>query len=59
MSKESGIEKVALARLIDQHAPHGFAGVMRAPEDGCPVYVAAVALFDALGTCPIRAGESA
>jgi hypothetical protein len=40
--------KAAMTRLIDQHAPHGFAGVMRTPDDGCPVYVAAVALFDAI-----------
>lgn len=49
-------EKAAVARLIDQHAPHGFAGVMRAPDDGCPVYVAAAALFDALGTCALPPG---
>lgn len=41
--------KDAIAHLIDQHAPHGYAGVMRAPGDGCPIYVAAVVLFDALG----------
>ena len=33
-----------LAALIAEHAGHGFAGHMRAATDGCPVYVAAVAL---------------
>ena len=44
-----------LARLIEEHAPHGFAGHMRARDDGCPVYIAAVALDDALrqATCVI------
>lgn len=37
-----------LRALIAEHAPHGFAGFMRGPGDGCPVYVAAVALSDAL-----------
>lgn len=37
-----------LARLIAEHAPHGFAGVMRARSNGCSVYLAAVALDDVL-----------
>jgi len=37
-----------LAALIAEHASHGFAGYMRSSAAGCRVYVAAVALQDAL-----------
>ena len=47
----------ALAALVTEHAPHGFAGFMRGAKDGCQVYVAANALQDALRECatPARA----
>ena len=41
-------ERLSLRDLIREHGSHGFAGVMRARTDGCAVYVAAVALDDAL-----------
>jgi hypothetical protein len=41
----------ALASLVSEHAPHGFAGFMRSAKDGCQVYVAATALRDALREC--------
>ena len=44
---------VTLHGVIAKHAPHGFAGFMRGRQDGCPVYVAAVALQDALAECRI------
>lgn len=37
-----------ISALISEHAPHGFAGFMRGADQGCAVYVAAVALQNAL-----------
>lgn len=52
MSAHTAEIDAPLAALIAEHASHGFSGVMRGPSDGCPVYVAAVALDDALrATC--------
>lgn len=46
--KRRSADNDALSRLIQSHAPHGFNGVMRSLYDGCPVYVAAVELAEAL-----------